>query len=51
MAPDWDGNISRLSVEFEKLAEARVKSPDVQELIKESIKRRIEIGGKKWLKQ
>ena len=43
---DWDGNISRLSVEFEKLAEARVKSPDVQELIKESIKEGLKSEGK-----
>jgi len=35
---DWDGNIERLAVENPKLADAKVKTPDVQELINESIK-------------
>lgn len=35
---DWDGNIERLAVENPKLANTKVASPEVQELIKESIK-------------
>lgn len=43
---DWDGNISRLMVENQKLAEARVQSPEVQELIKETIKEGLKSEGK-----
>lgn len=35
---DWDANMSRLSVENQKLAEVKVESSTVQELIKEAIK-------------
>ena len=43
---DWDGNISRLAIENQKLAETRVDSPTVQELIKESLKEGVKSEGK-----
>lgn len=35
---DWDANIERLLVETTKLTEAKVKNPEIDELIKEAIK-------------
>lgn len=35
---DWDGNVERLAVENPKLAQTKVQSPDVQELINEALK-------------
>ena len=42
---DWDGNIERLAVENPKLADIKVKTPDVQELIQESIKEGLKTEG------
>lgn len=42
---DWDGNISRLYVENEKLAKSRVQRPEIQELIQDSIKEGLKTEG------
>jgi capsid protein len=43
---DWDGNIERLVTENEKLTQATVKNPAIDELIQESIKEGTKTEGK-----